>query len=88
LKYFRYAGFQILTEEGVKITIFRDTALCSLSGADRRFREPYYLHHQGDEKAALGLLIVLMMEAVRTSKRSVYFNESTRHYVQEDCQHH
>jgi hypothetical protein len=29
--------------------------------------------------------IALMMEAVRTSETSVYFNNTTRHYIPEDC---
>jgi hypothetical protein len=28
-----------------------------------------------------------MMEAVRTSKTSVYFNETTRRYIQDGCIH-
>jgi hypothetical protein len=29
--------------------------------------------------------IALMMEAVRTSETSVYFNNTTLHYIPEDC---
>jgi hypothetical protein len=29
--------------------------------------------------------IALMTEAVRTSETSVYFNETTRHYIPEGC---
>jgi hypothetical protein len=45
---------------------------------DRRFRDTYCLHHQGDE------MIVFMMEAVRTSETSVHFNLTTRSYIPED----
>jgi hypothetical protein len=33
-----------------------------------------------------GLFITLKMEAVRTSEKSVYFNETTRRYIQEGRQ--
>jgi hypothetical protein len=49
----------------------------SLLGIDRRFKGEYCLHHQGDE------FIALMMEAVRTSEKAVYSNETTRRYIPE-----
>jgi hypothetical protein len=32
---------------------------------------------------SVSAIIVLMMEAVRASEMSVYFNETTRHYIPE-----
>jgi hypothetical protein len=32
----------------VKMVVFLDVASCSLLDIDRRFREAYCLHHQGD----------------------------------------
>jgi hypothetical protein len=57
--------FQVLTEAGRKITAFCDTAPYSFAKEDRRFRGAY---------------IVLIMEAVCTSKTSVCFNETKRYY--------
>jgi hypothetical protein len=57
-----------------KTRAFCDIAPCSIVGVDRRFRDVYCLHHQGDE-------IALMMEAVRTSETSVHFNVTTRRYI-------
>jgi hypothetical protein len=40
--------FQVLTAASIKMTAFRDIALCSIVEADRRFRGAYCFHHQGD----------------------------------------
>jgi hypothetical protein len=45
---------------------------------DRRFMCVYCQHHQGDE-------LVLIIEAVRISETSVYYNDTTRHNILEDC---
>jgi hypothetical protein len=57
----------------MKMTAFWDITRCSRVEVERRFRGAYCLHHPG--------LITLMMEAVRTSDTSVYFNETTRRYI-------
>jgi hypothetical protein len=36
--------FQVVTAASMKIRAFWDIALCTLVGADRRFREVYCLH--------------------------------------------
>jgi hypothetical protein len=59
----------------MKMTAFCDMVSCSLVEVDRHVRGAYRLHHQGDE----------MMEAVRISESSVYFNETTRRYIPESC---
>jgi hypothetical protein len=51
-------------------------ALCSLIGVYPRFTGVYCLHHQGDD---------LMFETAFTSEMSVYFNETTWHYIPESC---
>jgi hypothetical protein len=33
----------------MKMIVFRDVAPCSLVDTDRRFRDAYCLHHQGDK---------------------------------------
>jgi hypothetical protein len=42
----------------------------------------------GGEYEDNSLLITLIMEAVHTSETSVYFNETTHHYIPEDCYLH
>jgi hypothetical protein len=59
------------------MTAFWDTTPYSVVDVDRRFRGAYCLHHQGDVS-----ITALMMETVRISETSVYFQESTRHYIQ------
>jgi hypothetical protein len=44
-----YVRFQGLTAASMKMPPFWDIAPCSLLGVDRRFRDAYSLHHQGDE---------------------------------------
>jgi hypothetical protein len=58
--------------------VFWNISPCSHVEVDRRFRGAYCLHHQGDS------VIVLIMEAVRTSETSVNFNLNTRRYIPED----
>jgi hypothetical protein len=53
------------------MTVFWDTALCSLVDVDRRFRGAYCL------------IRAMMMEAVCISETSVYFNETTQHCIPE-----
>jgi hypothetical protein len=36
-------------EETMKMAVFWDVEQCSLVDTDRRFRGPYYLHHQGPD---------------------------------------
>jgi hypothetical protein len=55
------------------MTAFWDMATCNLVEVDRSFRDTYCLHHRGD------VFIALMMEAVRTSETSAYFNETILH---------
>jgi hypothetical protein len=61
----------------MKFRVFWDVAPCSL-GVHRSFRGAY-CHHQ---------VIVLMMEAVRTSETLVYSNETTRRYIPDDSKLH
>jgi hypothetical protein len=56
----------------MKITPFWDIAPCCLVEVGRRFRGAY-------------CSIRVMVAAVRTFKTSVYFNETTRHYITESC---
>jgi hypothetical protein len=65
-----------LTGSNMKMAVFWDIAPCSLVEVDRRFKGRYCLHQQGDES-----FIALMMETVRTSETSVYFNETARRYI-------
>jgi hypothetical protein len=58
-------------QQSSQMTAFWDTAPCSLVEVDRRFRGAYCLHR----------ITALMMVAVRISKTSVYFNETTRHCI-------
>jgi hypothetical protein len=55
----------------MKMTDFWDVASCSLVEVDRSYR--------GE------LFIALMMEALRASETSVYFNGTTRRYIPESC---
>jgi hypothetical protein len=72
--------FHVLKATRTKLRAFWDIAPCSLVGVDRLFRGAYCLHRQGDYG-----FITMMMEAVRTSETSVYFNETTRRYIPEGC---
>jgi hypothetical protein len=54
------------------MTAFWHIAPFNLVKVDRRFKDAYYLHHQGD------LCIVLMMGAVSIPEMSVSFNETTQ----------
>jgi hypothetical protein len=67
----------------IKITIFCVVATCWLAWVYRRFRGPGCHHHQGEE-----WLIVLMMEAVRTSETSVNLYQSIWRYNPEHSHHH
>jgi hypothetical protein len=64
------------------IRAFWDIAPYSLVEVNRRFRGLYCLHHQGD------YFIRLLMEAVRISETSVYYNETARRYIPEGCNLH
>jgi hypothetical protein len=58
----------------LKMTAFWNNTPCCLVEDDRRFRGAYCPHHQGNE-----------MEAVRTSKTSVNFYDTTRGNIPEGC---
>jgi hypothetical protein len=73
--------FQVLTAASIKMTTFWDIVTCSLVEVVWRFRGTYCLHHQVDSVS----FIALMMEAVRISKTSVYFNETTQRHIPEGC---
>jgi hypothetical protein len=38
-----------------------------------------------EDDCLLGCIIALMMEAVCTSETSIYFNETTWHYIPDGC---
>jgi hypothetical protein len=57
------------------MTAFSDVMPCSLVEGDRRFRNAYCIHRRPDYE-------------VHTSETSVYFNETTRHYILEACHLH
>jgi hypothetical protein len=61
---------------GVKVTVFWDTAPCSLVEVERRFRGAYCLHHQGD---------LIALEAERVLDTSVNFYEIKRRSILKDC---
>jgi hypothetical protein len=42
-------GFEVLTAVSMKIAVFWVVAPCSLVEVYQLFRDPCYLHHQGDE---------------------------------------
>jgi hypothetical protein len=63
--------FEVLTAVSMKMIAFWAVALSSPEVADRNFRGAYCLHHQGDYHC--------------TSKTSVYFQETTWHYIPESC---
>jgi hypothetical protein len=58
---------------------FRAVARCGQARVYQRFKRPYCLHHQDDER-----IIALMMEAVQTSETLVNSHQSTRRYNPED----
>jgi hypothetical protein len=62
----------------MKMSIFRDVALCSMVETDRRFRGAYCLHHQG----------ALVMEALSTSETSVDFYHTARRNIPEESHLH
>jgi hypothetical protein len=62
------ATFQVLTAASMNMTAFWDMAPCSLVKVDRRFRYACWL-------------IALIMEAVRISETSAYFNKTTRRCI-------
>jgi hypothetical protein len=63
--------FQVLTAASMKIPAVWNTALCSLVEVDRRFRGAYC-------RPSSLIKAVALMDAVRMSEMSVYFNETTR----------
>jgi hypothetical protein len=58
-----------------------DTLPCTQDDVEQRSIGVYCLHHQGS-------LLVLMMEAVRTSETLVNINLTTRQYIPEDSKLH
>jgi glycerol-3-phosphate O-acyltransferase len=60
----------------LEITAFWDIALCSLVEVARRLSGAYSFHHRS------------MMDAVRISETSVYFNETTPEHIPEGCNLH
>jgi hypothetical protein len=64
-----FVRYEVLTASRMRMTVFRDIALCSLAGVDRRFGRLYSS---------------LMLDAVRTTETSVYSSEPTRRYFPED----
>jgi hypothetical protein len=60
--------FQVLTAASIKMTALWNVAPCSLVEVDWCFRGAYCL--------------IALMEVVRTSETSVYFNESAWHCIQ------
>jgi hypothetical protein len=60
--------FQVLTAASMKIRAFWNIAPCSLVGVDRCFTV---------------ITIALVMEAVRTSEPTVYYNVTTRRNILE-----
>jgi hypothetical protein len=66
----------------MKMIDFWDIAPYSPIEADRCFRGTYCL------QSPLASYIALMMEAVRTSETSVYFNERTLSYIPESGNFH
>jgi hypothetical protein len=66
-----------------EMTVLWDVALRSYVETDRRFRDAYCLHHQGDKS-----LIRLVKEAINTSEKSAKFYENTRCKILEDVHFH
>jgi hypothetical protein len=67
-----FVRYQVLTAASIKMTAIWDIAVCSRQQTDVL-----------DMRSAS--IITAMMEAVRTSETSVYFNETTQHYILESC---
>jgi hypothetical protein len=63
----------------MKIRAFWHIALCSFVLVEQRFTRSYCFHHQGDDGG-----FALVMEAVRPSETSVYYNETALCYIPED----
>jgi hypothetical protein len=64
-------------ENFLKMTTLWDIVSCNLVEVDRSFRGEYCVRQQDDES----LIIAMMIEAIRTSETSAYFNETTRRYI-------
>jgi hypothetical protein len=62
----------------VKCDAFFEAQICQL---------PFSQRHVVSLKQT-SIFKALMMEAVRTSETSIYFNLNTRWYIQEDCHIH
>jgi hypothetical protein len=62
---------QVLRAESMNMTTFWDIALCSLE-VNQRFEGAYCLHHHPADRGT-------------TSETSVYFNDTTWHYIPESC---
>jgi hypothetical protein len=69
-----FVRVQVLTAVSMKMTALWDKSPCSLVEVNRRFRGVFCLNRQAQ-----------VMETVRTSETSVYFNETTRCYILESC---
>jgi hypothetical protein len=64
--------------------VFWGLAPCCIVDVHRCFRDSYCRHHQSDDGGSTKLWNFReMMEAVHTSETSVYFHETTRHYIPE-----
>jgi hypothetical protein len=74
-RFMAWVKFQVLTASNKKMTVFWNVLLCSLVKTGRRFRCPY-------------CFIVLMIGAVGTSEKWVYFNDTTRRYIPEGSDLH
>jgi hypothetical protein len=70
----------------LKMAVFWVVAPCRLVEVYRRFRDASCLYHQGDDRPAS--IIALMMEAASTSETSVNFYQTTRRYNPEDSHLH
>jgi hypothetical protein len=62
----------------MKMIVIWDVELYSLVDVDRRFREVYCLHHEGDE------CMVLMKAAVSSSETSVNIYQTSLPSIPED----
>jgi hypothetical protein len=67
----------------MKNAIFWDVTLCD-SCKNRRFGGTCRLHHQGDKNLRAGILVTMVMEAIRSSETPVLTRAMRRH-ISEDC---
>jgi hypothetical protein len=64
-RYSFVARFHVLAETRIKMVVFCDVEPCRLVDIDRRFREAYWLHHQGQSMYRLSKRIVLNLISKR-----------------------